>query len=124
MSDLADAMSQAVAVNELMRYSDLNAGLPIRLREPAGNTTASRLLEQLNGQMVRHQFALSLVPGRPKVSLPEHLAIIDAVRARDPQGAERAMRDHIGSVIRALTAFGSADARSLTPGIERRAPLR
>src|SRR6187455_2585397 len=46
-----------------------------------------------------------LVAGRPAVSLPEHLAIIDAVCARDPKKAERAMRAHLTSVIEALSKF-------------------
>jgi DNA-binding FadR family transcriptional regulator len=61
--------------------------------------------------MVRHQFRLSLVAGRPAVSLPEHLAIIDAVCARDAEEAERAMRAHLTSVLKALEAFaGSSQA--------------
>lgn len=116
IAQLADAMSAAVSDLELMRYSDLNATLHARLREIAGHPTANRILEQLNGQMVRHQFTLSLLPGRPSVSLPEHLAIIAAVCAREPEAAERAMREHIGSVIRALSEFGKSGARSLVSG--------
>jgi DNA-binding FadR family transcriptional regulator len=56
----------------------------------------------MRGQLVRHQFALSLLPGRPEVSLPQHLGIIEAIRARDPKAAELAMREHIASVIDAL----------------------
>ena len=44
---------------------------------------------QLRDQTVRHQFSLSLVPGRPAVSLPQHEAIVAAVTARDPAAAER-----------------------------------
>jgi DNA-binding FadR family transcriptional regulator len=66
--------------------------------------------------MVRHQFRLSLVPGRPSVSLPEHLAIIDAVCARDSEAAERAMRAHLTSVLDGLSAFtGRAQASALGP---------
>jgi DNA-binding GntR family transcriptional regulator len=36
------------------------------------------------------------------VSLPEHLAIIEAIAARDPEAAERAARAHLRSVIGAL----------------------
>jgi len=99
---LGERMSVAVEQGELLRYSDLNAMLHSRLREIAGHATATRIIEQLNGQMVRHQFRLSLVPGRPSVSLPEHLAIIDAVCDRDPDRAGRLMGEHIGSVILTL----------------------
>jgi DNA-binding GntR family transcriptional regulator len=36
------------------------------------------------------------------VSLPEHLAIIDAIARRDPAAAEAAARSHLSSVITAL----------------------
>ena len=47
---------------------------------------AAALLERLNGQLVRHQFQLSLRPGRPQASLPEHLAIITAIAGRRARG--------------------------------------
>jgi DNA-binding GntR family transcriptional regulator len=51
---------------------------------------------------VRHRFQLALRPGRPQHSLNEHLAMIEAIRARDPQAAEAAVRAHLTSVIEAL----------------------
>lgn len=80
----------------------MNGTLHSRLRVIAHHSTATRIIEQLNGQMVRHQFRLSLLPGRPGVSLPEHLAIVDAVCARDPEAARKAMMEHVGSVIATL----------------------
>lgn len=100
-------MRAAVEQNELVRYSELNASLHGTLRDIAGHTAATRILEQLNGQMVRHQFRLFLVPGRPTVSLPEHLAIVEAVCSRDPEAASAAMAAHVGSVIGTLTELAS-----------------
>ena len=77
------------------------------------HASATKIIEQLNGQLVRHQFRLSLRPGRPSVSLPEHLTIIEAVCARDPARAEGAMRAHLTSVIGALVTFAApATSRS------------
>jgi len=113
---LGAEMAAAVERAEMMRYSELNARLHGRVRSIAGHTSATRILEQLNGQMVRHQFRLSLVPGRPSVSLPEHLAVIDAICARDPDAAERAMRGHLTSVLTALAAFAVGTApKAATP---------
>lgn len=105
LHNLGAQMVTAVELGELMKYSDLNATLHSRVRDIAGHTTATRIIEQLNGQMVRHQFQLSLLPGRPTVSLPEHLAIIDAVCSRDPAAAEEAMRRHVGSVVGTLATL-------------------
>lgn len=97
-----DAMRGAVADGEPMKYSALNAELHRMLRDIAGQTVAGELLRRLRAQIVRHQFRLALRPGRAQVSLAEHLAIIDAVAARDPVAAEDAARAHLRSVIAAL----------------------
>ena len=109
LQNLGAEMKDAVQKGELMRYSELNASLHGTLRDIAAHPTASRILSQLNGQMVRHQFRLSLVPGRPNVSLPEHLAIIDAVCARDAEAAQNAMMAHVGSVIATLQDQNAAN---------------
>ena len=104
-------MREAVGRAELMRYSELNASLHAAIRDIAAHDTAARLLRQLRDQTVRHQFTLSLVPGRPAVSLPQHEAIVAAVTAGDPAAAERAMHEHLQSVIEALQALPVAALR-------------
>jgi DNA-binding GntR family transcriptional regulator len=110
LRELGESMKAAVRAADMLRYSELNAQLHGAVRSIARHESATRIIEQLNGQMVRHQFRLSLVPGRPTVSLPEHLAIIEAVCSRDPEAAERAMRAHLTSVVDALQAIGTASA--------------
>jgi DNA-binding GntR family transcriptional regulator len=101
-------MRGAVDRSELLRYSELNASLHAAIREIAAHETASRLLRQLRDQTVRHQFSLSLVPGRPSVSLPQHEAIVAAVIAGEPDRAEHAMHDHLQSVVQAFRALSAA----------------
>ncbi|MDQ1050228.1 GntR family transcriptional regulator [Streptomyces sp. V4I2] len=102
LTDLGTAMTKAVADGEPVTYSDLNHELHTRIQEFSGQQTALELLERLNAQLVRHRFQLALRPGRPQESLHEHLAMIEAIRARDPQAAETAVRAHLTSVIEAL----------------------
>ncbi|MFD7921122.1 GntR family transcriptional regulator [Streptomyces sp. NPDC059740] len=99
---LGEAMSRAVADGDPVTYSELNHDLHTRVREFSGQQTAVALLERLNAQLVRHRFQLALRPGRPQQSLSEHLAMIEAIRAGDPQAAEAAVRAHLSSVIEAL----------------------
>jgi DNA-binding GntR family transcriptional regulator len=108
---LAKDMRIAVERSELLAYSDLNAQLHAAIRDIAAHETAARLLRQLRDQTVRHQFSLSLVPGRPTVSLPQHEAIVGAISARDSQAAEAAMREHLQSVIDAFRALSVAAAQ-------------
>jgi DNA-binding GntR family transcriptional regulator len=110
---LGRSMAAAVAAGDVVRYSQLNQELHRRVRELGAQHTAAGLLERLRGQSVRHQFRLAMQPGRPAVSLPEHQAIIDAIHARDPQAAQRAMQAHLASVIEALKT-----AQPVPPGLE------
>jgi len=104
-------MRSAVQKSELLTYSDLNGRLHETIREMAAHETTARLLRQLRDQTVRHQFSLSLVPGRPTVSLPQHEAIVAAITARDADAAERAMHEHLQSVVRAFHALSAAAAQ-------------
>jgi DNA-binding GntR family transcriptional regulator len=99
LEGIGGRMRAAVESQELLKYSDLNAELHGAVRDIARHETANRIIEQLRGQMVRHQFVLSLVPGRPAVSVVQHERIIRAVVGRDASEAEAAMRGHIASVI-------------------------
>lgn len=105
LDEIGLLMRRAVEAGEHRRYSDLNVRLHALVRRIAGHHTADRIVETLRGQLVRHQFMLSLLPGRPRVSLPQHERVIAAIRDRDPKAAETAMREHIASVIEALHAI-------------------
>jgi DNA-binding GntR family transcriptional regulator len=104
-------MRAAVEKSELLTYSDLNAQLHSAIRDIAAHETAARLLRQLRDQTVRHQFSLSLVPGRPSVSLPQHEAIVAAITGRRPELAKQAMEEHLQSVIQAFQALSAATMR-------------
>lgn len=102
LAEIGTAMSKAVGDGEPMTYSGLNQELHAKIRQFSGQQVAVELLERLNAQLVRHRFQLSLRPGRPQQSVDEHLAMIEAIRARDPQAADAAARAHLASVIDAL----------------------
>jgi DNA-binding GntR family transcriptional regulator len=99
---IGDAMKRAVASGDLIGYSAKNRELHARIHVISGQRTALSLIERLRGQSVRQQFALAMKPGRPNVSLGQHLAIIDAISRRDAVGARQAMSAHLDSVIAAM----------------------
>jgi DNA-binding GntR family transcriptional regulator len=108
LREIIDQMRQAVDSGEVVSYSDANARLHALIRRIAAHETATGIIERLRAQLVRHQFMLSLVPGRPSVSLAQHERIVAAIEARDPAEAESAMRDHITSVIDSLQNLPAA----------------
>ena len=113
LRQLGGELQRAVADGEPLKYSALNHELHRLVREISGQQVAAALLERLNGQLVRHQFQLSLRPGRSQASLPEHLAIISAITGRRPAEAEEATRRHLRSVITALLDQHKLDQHKL-----------
>jgi len=111
LDEIGLLMRRAVGAGEFRRYGDLNQRLHGLIRGIAGHHTADTIIETLRGQLVRHQFMISLHPGRPAISLPQHERIIEAIRERDPKAAESAMREHIASVIEALRDIDATELR-------------
>jgi DNA-binding GntR family transcriptional regulator len=111
LKGIGRAMRAAVSGGDVIGYSQLNQQLHRRVREIGGQDTARDVLERLRAQSVRHQFRLAMHPGRPTISLPEHLAIIEAICAGDPAAAEAAARNHLRSVIDALRQVDDSGTR-------------
>jgi DNA-binding GntR family transcriptional regulator len=99
-------MREALADGEPLKYSELIAELHALLRDLARQPTAAGLVDRLQAQIVRHQFQLSLRPGRPQRSLAELEELVAAVTDRDPDRAEQAARAHLQNVIAALVEDG------------------
>lgn len=102
LREIVVRMRVAVEQAELAIYGELNARLHNAVQRISANATCTRTLERLRAQVVRHQFALSLQPGRPSVSLPQHERIVAAIADGDPVAAETSMRLHLESVVEAM----------------------
>src|SRR4051812_11479606 len=72
------AMAGAVEEGDLLTYPELIGRLYGLVHEAARHPVAAELVERLQAQLVRHQFRLSLRPGRPRVSLKELTELVDA----------------------------------------------
>jgi DNA-binding GntR family transcriptional regulator len=92
----------AIGSGDLVAYSRLNQELDRRIRDLSRHGTATQLLERLRAQSARHQFRLAFHPGRAATSAPEHIAIIDAILAKDPDAAEAATRAHLSGIVEVL----------------------
>lgn len=102
---LREEIETAVAAGHLVEYARLNQEMDRRVQELSGHATAVQLLDRLRAQSARHQFRLAFHPGRAAQSAPEHIAIIDAVIAHDPDAAEAATRAHLEGIVRVLRAL-------------------
>lgn len=105
---IIDRMRLAVAEDDASGYSELNRRLHAMLRTIGHHAVASELVENLRNRAVQNQYRLAMMPGRQKVSLEQHAAIVDAVVNRDAEAAGAAMMEHLGSVIEVLERWGDA----------------
>jgi DNA-binding GntR family transcriptional regulator len=99
---LGEDMKACVERGDVVRYSRLNQRLHDSVIAISAQPIAGEVIARLRARNVRHQFRLAYRAGRPQVSLPEHLAMIDAVCRRESAEAERATRLHLQSVLDAL----------------------
>jgi DNA-binding GntR family transcriptional regulator len=98
-------MRTAVAANDASTYSLLNSTLHRRLREISRHAVADSLVENLRNRSAHHQYRLASMPGRSAESVEQHASIVAAVVAHDEEAAAAAMRDHLMSVIDALSQW-------------------
>lgn len=103
LREIEAQMQAAVASADYSRFSQLNGTLHRQIQRIAGNATASRILDTLKSHLLRLQYRVILLPGRPQSSLAEHRAIVDALCQGDGAAAEAAMRKHLESFTRLLT---------------------
>ena len=102
---IADAMHTA---STWQAYEDLDAAFHDLIAESAGNALLHDLHKIMNGvRMIvvwRRLNPQDQAPTNDYHSFREHEDILHALETRDRQGAERAMRSHLQSTLRAMTA--------------------
>ena len=98
MEDVLSQMKQRRSENDLLGYSALNQRFHSIIYNACPNRTASDLLFRLKSQMRKYNAKTILVPGRDAHSFAEHEAILEAIKARDAERAERLTREHIENV--------------------------
>ncbi len=112
--DTASTTSAAIR-----RYVELDRAFHCRLMELADNDQLRAAMDSINMRLFVWQDGVVRPPAE---TIPEHLAILDALRRRDPEGAEAAMRLHIRRSLEQLER--EAEAEENAGGELRPAPSR
>jgi GntR family transcriptional regulator, rspAB operon transcriptional repressor len=94
----------------IRRYVELDRAFHCRLVELADNDQLRAAMDSINMRLFVWQDGVVRPPAE---TIPEHLAILDALRRRDADGAEAAMRLHIRRSLETL----QQEAESETAGI-------
>jgi len=91
--------------------SDVGDELHAAILQACGNARLVSMLGILHGQIRWLQTIAVSIPTRPARAYREHLQILTALEARDPQSAENAIRAHIRSTLADLLLAFRTQAR-------------
>ena len=93
---------RAAEDNSAASFFSLDEAFHQLLAEAADRPSAWSIVEDVKPQMDRVRFLNVEGAAARKIIIAHHLAILDAVRARDAAAAESAMRVHLRAIIRSL----------------------
>jgi GntR family transcriptional regulator of vanillate catabolism len=100
----------------IRRYVELDRAFHCRLMELADNDQLRAAMDSINMRLFVWQDGVVRPPAE---TIPEHLKILDALRRRDPEASEAAMRLHIRRSTQQLERQAAiAEARTELPGQE------
>lgn len=116
LEDRLDAMKAAVAQRSARvqerEYHAADVAFHLALVEATGNGALVSLVRRIDGALLAARYPLARPAYRRSRAIPEHQAILDAVRAGDEAGARDAMRAHLDTVEQYLHEHARRVARA------------
>ena len=91
------------ATQDRDRFFEINERFHLRLLELADNRWRQQMVSDLRKVMKLNRHHSLFKAGRIEESLAEHRAVMQAIRARQPEAAAQRMRDHFASGLEAAT---------------------
>jgi len=99
---LVPRMEAAVEAQQTSQFAELGRELHAETCRIGRQRVAQSLIEALRNQSRHHPDRLASISGRARQSLSEHVSIIESIAAGDAAKAQRAVQDHISSIIATL----------------------
>jgi GntR family transcriptional repressor for pyruvate dehydrogenase complex len=82
------------------RFAALDLEFHLTLAEASENLLIVDLVSMIRGQLEKTLARVLLLPNALPLSLKEHVAIVNAIKRRDPDGARDAMQSHLDSALK------------------------
>ena len=102
LNDSIARQRRAAKTKDAVGFFALDEEFHKLLAEFAGRPSAWRVVEDVKPQMDRVRF-IDMTDVMPvKVVIDQHIAILGAIKAGDPEAAEAAMRNHLSEILRSL----------------------
>lgn len=97
MARILDEADKAVAASDVERQMMLDSDFHGTLSRAAKNEVLADLMRSLHDRSLRFWFISLRDASHHQAVMDQHRAILEAIRARDPDAASAAVRDHIES---------------------------
>ena len=108
LEDMHQKLSRHAKAKRINEYYDTNFAIHEAIIALAGNRWLAGVISDLRKIVKLARLQQLHAPGRLEQSLSEHLAVFAALKARDPEGAEAAMRTHLSRQREALRELARA----------------
>lgn len=102
METILSQMANYIEHNQFDEYSNLNKDFHKIIYGACKNVQAVEMVNIIKTQLIRYHFRTILVPGRNWDSFAEHTKILHALKQRDANLAEEAVKSHIANVRRTI----------------------
>jgi GntR family transcriptional repressor for pyruvate dehydrogenase complex len=101
------------------QFAILDAEFHVTIANASGNTVISDLVSVIRSQLVRALTKVLQSPNAIPLSIKEHLSLVDAIAAHDPDAAREVMLDHLKAALHRYTLSSGAakSGRSRTPKV-------
>ena len=84
--------------DRLLKYTPADIEFHALLLEACDNKLLKNMMESVNVHLQMVRLRTVALPGRPEQTVREHYEILAAIQKRDPDLAEKRMREHVASV--------------------------
>lgn len=108
MKRLIKVMKSSLAEGDLVEFSMAGRSFHDVLVDASGNNAMAELYERTKAKFRRYQSLMATLPELPRRSVSEHQEILDAIVARDADGAAAKVEAHLQHLIHQLVASRSS----------------
>ena len=108
LEEMHQKLSRHAKAKRINEYYETNFAIHEAIIALAGNRWLAGVISDLRKIVKLARLQQLHAPGRLEQSLSEHLAVFAALKARDPEGAEAAMRTHLTRQREALRELARA----------------
>ncbi|WP_235048620.1 GntR family transcriptional regulator [Geobacillus sp. WSUCF1] len=98
MEEICEKMETYLDMGDFEEYSQLNKRFHDMIYRASDNQQAVEMVNLIKGQLLRYHLRTILIPGRKENSAKEHQQIYRALKERNAEEAENAVRRHIANI--------------------------